>query len=67
MIYITHDQAEAMALADRIAVMDKGRVLQFATPSTLYREPQNVTAIGEVSDGQMLVPVSVSDLLEVYV
>ena len=32
MVYITHDQAEAMALADRIAVMDHGRVLQVATP-----------------------------------
>jgi len=38
MIYITHDQAEAMALADRIAVMDKGRLLQAAAPSTLFRE-----------------------------
>jgi iron(III) transport system ATP-binding protein len=43
MIYITHDQTEAMALADRIAVMDKGRVLQFATPSQLYREPADAT------------------------
>ena len=38
-IYITHDQAEAMALADRIAVMSHGRILQFAAPSQLYREP----------------------------
>ena len=32
MVYITHDQAEAMALADRIAVMDRGRLVQAATP-----------------------------------
>src|SRR6185437_16846404 len=41
MLYITHDQAEAMALADRIAVMDEGRILQIAPPETLYREPAN--------------------------
>jgi iron(III) transport system ATP-binding protein len=39
MIYITHDQAEAMALADRIAVMSSGRLVQLAPPARLYREP----------------------------
>ena len=39
MLYITHDQSEAMALADRIAVMAHGRVEQLATPQTLYRSP----------------------------
>ena len=38
-IYVTHDQAEAMALADRVAVMDEGRVEQVAPPRVLYREP----------------------------
>jgi iron(III) transport system ATP-binding protein len=38
-IYVTHDQAEALALADRVAVMDAGRVEQAATPRTLYAEP----------------------------
>ena len=58
MIYITHDQAEAMALADRIAVMDKGRVLQFATPSQLYREPADATVAKFIGEG-MVVPVQV--------
>ncbi len=58
MIYITHDQAEAMALADRIAVMDRGRVLQVATPSQLYREPANAVVAGFIGEG-MLVPVEV--------
>ena len=58
MIYITHDQAEAMALADRIAVMDKGRVLQMATPSKLYREPADEVVAGFVGDG-MVLPVEV--------
>jgi len=39
MLYITHDQSEAMALADRIAVMTHGRVEQLAAPQTLYRSP----------------------------
>jgi len=58
MIYITHDQAEAMALADRIAVMDKGRVLQFATPSQLYREPADPVVARFIGDG-MVLPVDV--------
>jgi len=58
MIYITHDQTEAMALADRIAVMDKGRVLQFATPSQLYREPADETVAKFIGEG-IVVPVQV--------
>ncbi len=58
MVYITHDQSEAMALADRIAVMDKGRVLQFATPSELYREPADPTVARFIGDG-MVLPVNV--------
>jgi len=38
-LYVTHDQAEAMALADRIAVMDAGHVVQTGTPSELYLSP----------------------------
>ena len=58
MLYITHDQTEAMALADRIAVMDRGRLLQFATPSQLFREPASATVAGFVGDG-MVLPVTV--------
>ena len=38
-IYVTHDQAEAMALATRIAVMDQGRIVQYASPIEIYRRP----------------------------
>ncbi len=38
-VYVTHDQAEAMALADRIAVMQDGRVVQMAPPLEVYRRP----------------------------
>jgi putative spermidine/putrescine transport system ATP-binding protein len=39
-IYVTHDQAEAMALGDRIAVMEKGRIAQIGTPQEIYYRPQ---------------------------
>ncbi|HSV20738.1 MAG TPA: ABC transporter ATP-binding protein [Casimicrobiaceae bacterium] len=58
MVYVTHDQQEAMALADRIAVMDRGRVLQVATPSQLYREPADPMVAGFIGAG-MVVPVHV--------
>ena len=38
-VYVTHDQAEAMALANRVAVMDHGRIVQYAPPLDLYRRP----------------------------
>ena len=40
-VYVTHDQAEAMALGDRIIVMDKGRIAQSGTPQQIYRAPAN--------------------------
>lgn len=38
-IYVTHDQSEALTMSDRIAVMDKGRVLQIGTPVEIYERP----------------------------
>ena len=40
-IYVTHDQAEALAISDRIVVMDKGRISQIGSPDELYRRPGN--------------------------
>ena len=57
LIYITHDQHEAMALADRIVVMHAGEVMQFATPQTLYRQPANEMVARFIDDGRV-VPVS---------
>ncbi|MCO5066297.1 MAG: ABC transporter ATP-binding protein [Rhizobiaceae bacterium] len=42
MVYVTHDQLEAMTMSTRIAVMNKGNLQQFATPSTIYEAPANV-------------------------
>lgn len=41
MIYVTHDQAEALSMADRIAVMRRGRVVQAGTPRELYNRPES--------------------------
>ncbi len=41
-IYVTHDQIEAMTMADRIVIMDKGYVQQIATPQEMYDYPENV-------------------------
>jgi ABC-type Fe3+/spermidine/putrescine transport system ATPase subunit len=38
-VYVTHDQEEALAISDRIAVMDKGRILQVGSPREIYEEP----------------------------
>ncbi len=40
-LYVTHDQAEAMALADKVAVMDAGKIVQLDHPLSVYREPAN--------------------------
>ena len=40
-IYVTHDQEEALAISDRIAVMDKGKVKQLGRPDEIYRFPEN--------------------------
>jgi ABC-type Fe3+/spermidine/putrescine transport system ATPase subunit len=40
-IYVTHDQDEAFAISDRIAVIDRGHILQIASPSEIYRAPAN--------------------------
>jgi len=42
MIYVTHDQVEAMTLADRIVVLDFGRIAQVGTPRELYEKPANL-------------------------
>ena len=43
-IYVTHDQAEAMGLGDRIAVLNQGRVHQIGTPHQIYGSPADIFA-----------------------
>jgi multiple sugar transport system ATP-binding protein len=48
--YVTHDQAEGLAVADRIAVLHAGRVLQVGTPRELYERPVDLSVAGFVGD-----------------
>lgn len=52
-VYVTHDQTEAMTMADRIVVMDKGVIQQFDTPQKLYSEPANMFVAGFIGSPQM--------------
>lgn len=59
-IYVTHDQEEALAMSDRIAVMHKGRVLQVGTPEEIYEKPVTrfvADFIGEAN----LIPATVTE------
>ncbi|HZH10464.1 MAG TPA: sn-glycerol-3-phosphate ABC transporter ATP-binding protein UgpC [Microvirga sp.] len=53
MIYVTHDQVEAMTLADRIVVLNGGRIEQVGTPLELYHRPANLFVAGFVGSPQM--------------
>ncbi len=52
-IYVTHDQTEAMGMADRIAVMHGGRIVQFDEPSRVYRDPATVFVGGFIGNPPM--------------
>ncbi|MCI3943379.1 ABC transporter, ATP-binding protein [Pseudomonas syringae] len=49
-VFVTHDQGEAMALGDRILVMEKGCVAQLATPREIYQQPANAFVAGFVGN-----------------
>jgi multiple sugar transport system ATP-binding protein len=52
-IYVTHDQIEAMTLADRVAIMNKGVVQQIATPREIYDDPANLFVAGFIGSPPM--------------
>ena len=47
-VYVTHDQAEAMQMGDRLAIMDMGRIVQTGTPQEIYDHPNSVYVAGFV-------------------
>ncbi|MBD9528704.1 ABC transporter ATP-binding protein [Paracoccus sp. PAR01] len=62
MIYVTHDQVEAMTMADQIVVLRGGQVMQAGSPLKLYNEPENQFVAGFIGSPKMnFVPVSVAD------
>jgi ABC-type sugar transport system ATPase subunit len=61
MLYVTHDQVEAMTLGDRIAVLKQGRLQQVATPRDLYERPANAFVAGFIGSPPMnLFPARIS-------
>lgn len=53
-VFVTHDQAEALALADRIVVLDGGQVQQIGAPEEIYAEPANIMVAGFVGRGSLV-------------
>ena len=63
MIYVTHDQVEAMTMADKIVVLRAGRIEQVGAPLDLYNKPANRFVAGFIGSPQMnFVPVSVASV-----
>ena len=52
-VYVTHDQIEAMTLADRVVVMDKGNIQQVGTPTEIYNHPANTFVAGFIGSPAM--------------
>ena len=53
MVYVTHDQVEAMTLADKIVVLRAGRIEQQGTPIELYDNPDNIFVAGFIGSPRM--------------
>jgi ABC-type Fe3+/spermidine/putrescine transport system ATPase subunit len=53
-IHVTHDQSEAMAISDRIAVMRKGKILQVGTPQELYMNPESIFVAHFIGESNFL-------------
>lgn len=53
MVYVTHDEVEAMTMADRIVVLNGGKVEQFDTPIALYDAPANHFVAGFIGSPKM--------------
>ncbi len=61
-IYVTHDQSEAMALADRIVIMNAGKIMQVGTPLEIYRRPTNTFVASFIGNPPMnLLPCRIDD------
>ncbi|MCY0947152.1 MULTISPECIES: ABC transporter ATP-binding protein [Streptomyces] len=65
LLYVTHDQVEALTLADRIAVMDRARLQDCGTPQELYRSPRTEFTASFVGNANLL-PVTVADAGAVF-
>ena len=53
-VFVTHDQEEAMALADRILILNEGRIEQLGTPEEIYRQPASLFAADFIGESNIL-------------
>lgn len=53
-VYVTHDQKEALSVADRLAILDNGKVLQVGTPQEIYRRPQSQFVANFIGDANFI-------------
>lgn len=53
LVYVTHDQVEAMSMADRITILSKGRIQQVGTPTEVYNTPRNLFVAGFIGSPTM--------------
>lgn len=61
-VYVTHDQAEAMALSTKIAVMDNGSIKQMGSPRQIYDQPSNIFVASFIGNPPMnIIPCKISD------
>ncbi len=54
-VYVTHDQSEALTMSDRVAVFNQGRIQQLASPATIYEEPANAFVASFIGENNRLV------------
>jgi putative spermidine/putrescine transport system ATP-binding protein/spermidine/putrescine transport system ATP-binding protein len=64
-IFVTHDQEEALALSDRVAILEAGRVLQVGPPSEIYERPRSQFAAAFLGDANFLAGKAAADGIEV--
>jgi len=53
-IYVTHDQKEALSMADRMAILDGGRIAQIGAPEEIYRHPHTATVAGFIGETNLI-------------
>ena len=62
-IFVTHDQEEALAMSDRVVVMDNGKIQQIGTPQDIYNEPENAFVADFIGESNILDGVMKKDFL----
>ena len=62
-VYVTHDQEEALAMSDRVVVMDKGVIQQIGTPEDIYNEPENAFVADFIGESNIIDGVMLDDYL----